>query len=153
MSKLENLRTNDWIVLTEVIPVYFPSPIPGVDSQATIPYCCNGIPLKVVAINAPWIVVNDGRFKGTIDSRFVSWTIASKQYRKALSDLKFRNEAENFKNLWYSFEELNKSNATEDSKDKLCPNCGFTLVTKRNAKGKWVLCCNDCKFIGEIQDD
>ena len=149
MSKLENLKKNDWIIITEVIPVEFPSAIPGIDSQKILPYSCNGIPLKVIAISAPWIVVDDTRFKGTIDSRYICWTKANNEYRKALEDFKTQNESENYKNLWYA-----KEVKTEEAKPnyKACPNCGEALTTRKGPKSTWWMICDNCKFKGELQD-
>lgn len=143
MSKVENLKVGDWIVLTKVNTVSHPTQIPGVYSES-YPYCCNGMPLKILAINFPWIAVTDTRYVGTIDSRLVYWTKASKEYLKALGNVKLVPETENFINLWYTPEAR--------AVNKICPNCGNPLTQRKDLLTDWELYCKECHFKGAIHD-
>ena len=143
MSQLENIKKGDWIVITNVLTISYPSHVPGVYNES-YPYSCNGLPLKVLAINPPWIAVTDNRYVGTVDSRCVNWTKASKEYLEALKHIKTPNEIENFKNLWYLPE-------TKEF-DKICPNCGSKLIQRKDLITDWELYCSECHFKGAVHD-
>lgn len=143
MSRLENLSKDDWIIITEVVTVSHPTTMPGLYAES-YPYSCNGIPLRVLGISAPWIAVTDSRYTGTIDSRYVSWTKATKEYLQALKSVKIGNEVENFKNLWYIPESAKA--------EKVCPNCGNKLIERKDLITDWELYCKNCHFKGAVHD-
>lgn len=143
MSKLENVKKGDWIIITEVKSLSYPTNIPGTYLE-TYPYSCNGIPLKILAINPPWLAVTDGRYKGTIDFRYVSWTKAEKDYLKQFEDIRLDTEVENFKNFWYV--------RCVEQPDKVCPNCGNKLIERKDLITNWELYCKNCHFKGAVHD-
>lgn len=123
---IENIRANDWIT--------------GIEDLRDCPHhsrmSFDGLPWKVVAISAPFLVCQRNGMTITLDVRAIGVTKCLPAYVKALECINI-GEQEQAK-------PRRKKKPKRDPRD--CPRCGQRMIERMSGAREWHVICRDCGY-------
>lgn len=98
---------------------------------------CTGIPLRVVAVNRPFIAVSDGASTGCLDTRDVVLVRANPRYVRAFNAAVAADRP--------------PPEAFRDDPYRRCPRCGCPDVVQSLRAFGWVYVCRECGYEEAVQ--